>query len=96
MARAVLPGVPHHLTQRGLNRQDIFFDAADYEVYLSQIRQSAACFGASLLGYCCMTSHVHWVVAPNAPGSLARTFGEAHGRYAAYANGKPVADGTFS
>src|SRR5580692_8744884 len=95
MARAVLPGVPHHLTQRGLNRQDIFFDTADYEVYLAQIRQSAARFGTSLLGYCCMTNHVHCVVAPDAPGSLARTFGEAHGRYASYANAKLARSGHF-
>jgi hypothetical protein len=39
MARAVLLGVPHHLTQRGLNRRDIFFDESDYQVYLAQVRQ---------------------------------------------------------
>jgi putative transposase len=42
-----------------------------------------------------MTNHVHWVVAPDAPGSLARTFGEAHGRYASYANAKLARSGHF-
>ncbi len=83
MARAVLAGVPHHLTQRGLDRQEIFFDPSDYEVYLAQVRQNAARFGTGLLGYCAMTNHVHWVVIPHSADSLARTFGEAHGRYAA-------------
>ena len=35
MARAVLEGVAHHLTQRGLDRRQVFFDGADYEVYLA-------------------------------------------------------------
>jgi putative transposase len=95
MARAVLPGVPHHLTQRGLDRQDIFFDASDYKVYLAQIHQNAARFGADLQGYCCMTNHVHWIVVPHRSDSLARTFGEAHGRYAAYANSKLARSGHF-
>ena len=95
MARAVLPGVPHHLTQRGLDRGDIFFHTSDYEVYLSQVRTHAARFGADLLGYCCMTNHVHWVAVPQEPGSHARAFGEAHGRYAAYANSKLARSGHF-
>jgi putative transposase len=82
MARAVLVGVAHHLTQRGLDRQDIFFSHADYEVYLGLVSLSAQRFEADLLGYCLMSNHVHWVVAPRQPEALARTFGDAHGRYA--------------
>ncbi len=95
MARAVVPGVPHHLTQRGLDRQDVFFEPSDYEVYLTQVRTNAQRFGTDLLGYCCMTNHVHWVVVPQSADSLARTFGEAHGRYAAYANAKLGRSGHF-
>jgi putative transposase len=61
MARAVLTGVAHHLTQRGLDRQDVFFSDADYEVYLALIVVSAQRFGADLLGYSLMSNHVHWV-----------------------------------
>jgi len=50
MARAVLVGVPHHLTQRGLDRQQIFVSDADREVYLGLVRSTAARFGAELLG----------------------------------------------
>ena len=42
-----------------------------------------------------MSNHVHWVVAPQQPDALARTFGEAHGRYAAYANAKCCRSGHF-
>jgi len=95
MARAVLVGVPHHLTQRGLDRQPVFFADADREVYLGLVHASAARFGADLLGYCLMTNHVHWVVTPRADESLARAFGEAHGRYAAYANARMSRSGHF-
>jgi putative transposase len=95
MARAVLVGVPHHLTQRGLDRQPVFFVDADREVYLALVVAAAARFGAGVLGYCLMTNHVHWVVVPRAEESLARAFGEAHGRYASYANARRSRSGHF-
>jgi putative transposase len=95
MARAVLSGVPHHLTQRGVDRQDVFGGDADREVYLALVTVSAQRFGTSILGYCLMSNHVHWVVEPRQPEALARTFGEAHGRYAAYANAQRSRSGHF-
>ena len=95
MARAVLAGVPHHLTQRGIDRQQVFCCAADYDVYLNLVVMSAQRFGADLLGYCLMPNHVHWVVSPQHSESLARAFGDAHGRYAAYANAKRARSGHF-
>lgn len=95
MARAVLPGVAHHVTQRGLDRSEVFFTNSDYEVYLEQVRLSARRFGTELFAYCLMPNHVHWIAAPKAPASLSRTFGEAHGRYAAYANAKLGRSGHF-
>ena len=44
MARAVLVGVPHHLTQRGLDRQKTFFSELDYEVYFRLVSLSASRF----------------------------------------------------
>ncbi len=95
MARAVLTGVPHHLTQRGLDREPVFFSDTDREVYLGLVRSAGARFGVDLLGYCLMTNHVHWVVVPRMADSLARAFGEAHGRYAAYANARISRSGHF-
>lgn len=95
MARAVLTGTAHHLTQRGVDRQDVFHSDVDREVYLTLVSVSARRFGASLLAYCLMSNHVHWVVVPERADSLARTFGEAHGRYAAYANARRGRSGHF-
>jgi REP element-mobilizing transposase RayT len=37
LARVVIPHVPHHVTQRGNRRQEVFFDDSDYAAY-TQIR----------------------------------------------------------
>ena len=95
MARAVLVDVAHHLTQRGLDRARVFTSDIDREVYLGLVSHCAERFGADLLGYCLMSNHVHWVAIPRQAESLARTFGEAHGRYAAYANAKQRRSGHF-
>ena len=51
-ARIVLPGVAHHVTQRGNNRQDVFFVDDDRRVYLSYLRESAARYGLAVAAYC--------------------------------------------
>ena len=86
MPRAVLPEVPHHLTQRGVDRRPIFFADSDRRVYLDLVRSGADRFGVSILGYCMMPNHVHWIVVPARPDSLAKAFGQAHCRYAHYTN----------
>jgi hypothetical protein len=68
----VLAEAPHYVTQRGVDRQAIFFSEADHRVYLELIRHSAQQFRMRLLGYCLMSNHVHWVVIPGQPDSLAR------------------------
>jgi putative transposase len=78
-----------------LDRQQVFFGPGDYEIYLALVRSSAVRFGSDLLGYCLMPNHVHWIAVPKYAESLARTFGDAHGRYAAYANAKLSRSGHF-
>ncbi len=95
MARAVLVGVAHHLTQRGLDRRTVFQSDADYETYLSLTRSNAQRYGMEILGYCLMPNHVHWIVIPQKEDSLARTFGDTHGRYASYANTRLGRSGHF-
>ena len=52
IARVVIPGVPHHVTQRGNNRQDVFFLEGDRRAYLDLLREHCEYFGVDLLGYC--------------------------------------------
>ena len=39
IARVILPGYPHHITQRGNRRQDVFFKTSDYEDYLNLLKE---------------------------------------------------------
>ena len=84
--RIVIPDVPHHITQRGNNRQDVFFVDDDREVYLELVKKLAAREGLEILGYCLMTNHVHLVATPKAEQSLARALGRAHFLYTQYVN----------
>jgi len=93
MPRAVLTGVAHHLTQRGVDRQDVFFSDADRAVYLSLAAWASRKFGVRVIAYCLMTNHVHWVVVPETEQSLAKAFGWAHGRYAQHANAARLRSG---
>jgi len=81
MARIVVPGVPHHVTQRGNNRQQVFFDDADRTLYLSLLKTHAEKFGVEVLGYCLMSNHIHLVAIPAGPHALARAIGRTDFRY---------------
>jgi len=61
LARIVLPGVPHHITQRGNNQQDVFFVDDDRRGYLDLLREQSDRFGLKIEGYCLMANHVHLV-----------------------------------
>jgi len=81
IARVVVPGLPHHVTQRGVRSVRIFTDSADREFYLSLVAEQAARHGVEFLAWCLMTNHVHLIAVPKREDSLARCFGEAHKRY---------------
>lgn len=86
MARAVALGTPHHVTQRGNGRQDVFFSDRDLVVYLDAFFDYASRCSLRVWGYCLMNNHVHFVVVPETERSLARAFGQTHADYARYAN----------
>lgn len=82
IARFVFPGVPHHVTQRGNRRGQVFFEDVDYRTYLKWLREYAARHGVEVLAYCLMSNHVHLIVVPGSKDSLQRTFKQLHRRYA--------------
>ena len=84
--RCILPGVAYHVTQRGVNRADVFFSQADRDTYLHLVHDQRDEAGVRVLGWCLMTNHVHWVVVPERGDSLAVLFRRVHGRYAQHIN----------
>lgn len=80
-ARLVVPGYPHHVTQRGVRSMAIFADDHDRQTYLQYMAEEAERCGVSFLGWCLMTNHVHLIAVPQQADSLARAIGNAHRRY---------------
>lgn len=64
IGRIVLPNYPHHIVQRGHNRQVVFAAAEDYQRYLDDLRELKDAFGVKVYAFCLMTNHVHLLLAP--------------------------------
>ena len=83
-----MPEVAYHVTQRGVNRSDVFYSHQDRETYLNLVGDQREDAGVRILGWCLMTNHVHWVVVPERTDSLAVLFQRVSGRYAQYLNAR--------
>jgi len=70
IARAVVPGFPHHVVQRGNNRGEIFFNDEDRAVYLFLLKTYSEKWNSSIICYCLMPNHVHLLTRPFSEGSL--------------------------
>ncbi len=81
LARLVIPGLPHHITQRGNRRQQTFFGDDDYEAYLELMAEWCREQGVEIWSYCLMPNHVHLIAVPKSEDGLRRAIGEAHRRY---------------
>ena len=64
LPRLVVPGLPHHITQRGNRREQVFFSAADYEAYLDFLRDALSVSNAEVWAWCLMPNHIHLIVTP--------------------------------
>lgn len=86
VARKVIEDIPHHITQRGNNKQDVFFVDDDRKVYLDILKRQAQKYGLTVMGYCLMPNHVHLIAIPHKDDSLAKAVGRAHFIYTQYIN----------
>lgn len=82
LARTVFPAVPHHITQRGNRREDVFFIHEDRVAYLEWLDDYGTKYGVEVLAYCLMTNHIHVVAVPETEDALERVFRPLHTRYA--------------
>lgn len=85
-ARFVLPGYPHHVTQRGNRRQRTFFHDADYGLYFELIAEACRSHDVVCWAYCFMPNHVHLVLVPQTETGLAGALKQAHQGYASIIN----------
>jgi putative transposase len=88
LARVLIPDCPHHITHRGNRRENVFFDSADREHYLSLLSIYSDRFSLNIIAYCLMDNHIHLVAIPLQDDSLAKTIGNTHRRYSRWINTK--------
>jgi putative transposase len=81
LARLVIPGLPHHVTQRGNRRQPTFFNDGDYAAYLELMGEWCRENGVEIWSYCLMPNHAHLIAVPSSEDGLRWAIGEAHRRY---------------
>jgi putative transposase len=82
LARTVFAGLPHHVTQRGNRREDVFFTDEDRRTYLDWLKSYCDAHAVEILAYCLMTNHVHLVAVPDSDDGLQRALKPLHMRYA--------------
>lgn len=69
-SRIVVPGVPHHVVQRGNRQQPIFFSDTDRMRYVEWLADGCQRFGTNCLAWCLMDNHVHLILVPATPDGL--------------------------
>jgi putative transposase len=82
LARAVVPGHPHHVTQRGKGRARTFFGDADHALYRDLLAESCRAADVAVWAWCLMPNHVHLILVPSDPDGLRRALAPTHRRYA--------------
>jgi len=80
--RFLLPGVPHHITQRGNHRAPVFFERGDRIAFLELLKRHSELHAIEVIAYCLMPNHVHLVLVPESASGLQSTLCALHGQYA--------------
>jgi hypothetical protein len=90
----VVPGLPHHVTQRGNRREAIFFEDGDQQLYCDILAEQLGKFNVEVWAYCLMPNHVHLILTPQgADGMLVNGYAvtrftlAALGHVVGYSNG---------
>lgn len=86
--RCFEPGAAYHVTQRGVDRERVFFLKGDRTSYLTLASSLLALAEVRVLAWCLMNNHVHWIVVPERPDSLPQFFRHLQGRYAQGVNAR--------
>ena len=95
LPRLTLPGHPHHVIQRGNNRQAIFVAPGDYQTMLDLLEENARKFGVAIHAYVLMDNHFHLLVTPQTADGLPQMMQAVGRRYVRYFNDSQQRSGTL-
>lgn len=93
--RLVLPGIPLHVIQRGVNRAALFVDDEDRRHYLRLLRTACRKHGVAIHAFVLMGNHVHLLITPSASEGLAPAMRQCGQNYVQYFNKRHVRSGTL-
>ncbi len=95
LPRLTIPGYPHHVIQRGNNRQAIFASAGDRQMLLDLLQENARKFDVALHAYVLMTNHFHLLATPQSANSLPQMMQAVGRRYVRHFNDSQGRSGTL-
>lgn len=95
LSRLTLPGHPHHVIQRGNNRQAIFASTADYQTMLDLLDENARKFNVAIHAYVLMGNHFHLLATPQTADGLPLMMQAVGRRYVRYFNDSQKRTGTL-
>jgi putative transposase len=95
LARVVIPGHPHHVTQRGNGRARTFFGEADYALYRDLLAENCRAAEVEVWAWCLMPNHVHLILVPSDPDGLRRALARVHRHYAGVIQARRKRNGHF-
>jgi putative transposase len=95
LPRLSVPGYPHHVIQRGNNRQAIFLDQADRQQMLDLLELQARQDEVAIHAYVLMDNHFHLLLTPQTANGLSRMMQAVGRRYVRYFNDHHGRSGTL-
>ena len=95
LPRLTVPGYPHHIIQRGNNRQAIFAGTADYEALLKLIEEHATQAGVAVHSYVLMRNHFHLLATPKTAQAIPEMMQAVGRRYVRHFNQRQDRTGTL-
>lgn len=95
LPRLTVPGYPHHIIQRGNNRQAIFAGSADYESLLAMMEEHAREHGVAIHAYVLMSNHFHLLATPETAEGIPKMMQAVGRRYVRYFNQRQGRSGTL-
>jgi len=95
LARVVVPGIAHHVTQRGNGRARTFFGDGDYALYRDLLAEHCRKADVDVWAWCLMPNHVHLILVPSDADGLRRALAGAHRRYAGIIHARRRRTGHF-
>ena len=95
LPRLTLAGYPHHIIQRGNNRQLIFADTQDFETMLALLAENARKFAVAVHAYVLMDNHFHLLATPATAEALPLMMQAVGRSYVRYFNNRHGRSGTL-